>query len=252
MNLQGKPWFQAVNLVNPHDVMFYNTDTPGQNIQGNPKTLMNIAREPDRTPYQQQWDIQLPTSRRERFDKKGRPPAHKEYQLARGALVGNFPGEDVRWHRLLNYYFNCIRETDGVVEEILDELEALGLADNTIVVMTSDHGELGGSHGTHGKGATTYREQNHVPLIISHPGYPGTHGQRCTAVTSHLDLAPTLISWTGVNADKQARITRDLHGKNLTPLLESGAAAGINDARSGVLYCYNMFTIGERRSGRHQ
>jgi arylsulfatase len=80
-----------------------------------------------------------------------------------------------------------------------------------------------------------------VPLIISHPGYPGTHGQRCGAVTSHLDLAPTLIGLSGVNADKQARIARDLHGKNLTPLLESGAAAGINDVRSGVLYCYNMF-----------
>ncbi len=241
MNRQGKPWFLAVNLVNPHDVMFYNTDAPGQNVQDKPKTLMDIAREPDSTLYRQQWGVRLPNSRHETFDKKGRPPAHREYQLARGALVGNFPDEDARWQRLLNYYFNCIRETDGVVEGILDELEALGLADTTIIVMTSDHGELGGGHGTNGKGATAYREQNHVPLIISHPGYPGTRGQRCGAVTSHLDLAPTLVSWSGVTADKQAGITRELHGKNLTPLLESGAAAGINDVRSGVLYCYNMF-----------
>jgi arylsulfatase len=54
MNQQGKPWFQAVNLVNPHDVMFYNTDAPGQNVQDNPKPLMAIAREPDVPFYRQQ------------------------------------------------------------------------------------------------------------------------------------------------------------------------------------------------------
>ena len=243
MSQQGKPWFQAVNLVDPHDVMFYNTDVPGQHVQDNPKTLMSIAREPSTPFYQKQWDIGLPRSRHESFDKKGRPPAHREFQLGRGALVGNFPGEDPRWNRLLNYYFNCIRATDQVVEDILDELEALGLADNTIVVMTADHGELGGSHGTHGKGATTYHEQNNVPLLISHPGYTSTHGQRCNAVTSHLDLAPTLVSWTGVDADKHANITRKLHGKNLTPLLEKGASAGVNDVRPGSLYCFNMFAF---------
>ncbi len=241
MKQQGKPWFLAVNLVNPHDVMFYNTDAPGQNVQSNPKTLMKIAREPDMPVYKKQWDFTLPKSRHEPFDAKGRPRAHGEYQLARGALVGNFPDEDARWRRLLNYYFNCIRQNDRVVEGIFDELDALGLTDNTIVVMTSDHGELGGSHGTHGKGATAYQEQNHVPLIISHPGLPRTHGQRCKAVTSHLDLAPSLINWTGTDAGKRASITRHLRGKDLTPMLEKGAGAGRNDLRAGSLYCFNMF-----------
>jgi arylsulfatase len=241
MSQQTDPWFLAVNIVNPHDVMFYNTDAPGQNIQNNPKTLMSIAHEPNTPLYQKQWGIQLPRSRHEPFDKKGRPQAHRDYQLSRGALVGNFPNEDARWHRLLNYYLNCIRETDQLIESVLNELDELGLADSTIVVMTADHGELGGSHGTYGKGATAYREQNNVPLIISHPGYSGTHGQRCDALTSHLDLAPTMISWTGVDAGKQASITRKLHGKNLTPMLEKGAAAGANDVRNGSLYCFNMF-----------
>ena len=138
MSEAGKPWFQAVNLVNPHDVMFYNTDAPGQNVQTTPKTLFPIDREPDTPFYQKRWDIELPRSRHEAFDEKGRPKAHWEYQQARGALVGNFPDEDVRWYRLLNYYLNCIRETDRVVELLLDELESLGIADNTIVVMTAD------------------------------------------------------------------------------------------------------------------
>ena len=113
--------------------------------------------------------------------------------------------------------------------------------------MTSDHGELGGAHGTHGKGATAYREQNHVPLIISHPAYPQTHGQRCEALTSHVDLAPTLVAWTGVDAGKQKSITRDLPGNDMTPLLEKGAAAGLNDLRSGSLYCLDMFIYLDRR-----
>jgi arylsulfatase len=241
MNQQGKPWSLAVNFVNPHDVMFYNTDSPGQNVQNNPKTLMPIAREPETTLYRQQWDVRLPKSRHEPFDTKGRPPAHSDYQLARAALVGNFPNEDARWNRLLNYYFNCIRQSDRAVEGILNELETLGLTHNTIVVMTSDHGELCGSHGTHGKGATAYQEQNNVPLVISHPAYPQTHGQQCKTVTSHIDLAPTLLAWSGMDAKKQASITRNLPGSNMTPLLKKGAAAGLNDLRSGSLYCFNMF-----------
>jgi arylsulfatase len=238
---QGKPWFMAINLVNPHDVMFYNTDAPGQHVQDTPKPLMAITREPKMPLYEKQWKVRLPASRHEPFDKKGRPPAHREYQLARGALVGNFPNEDVRWQRLMNYYFNCIRHADLVVERILDELELLGLADNTIVVLTSDHGELAGAHGSHGKGATAYKEQNHVPLIIAHPGYSDTHGQQCKALTSHLDLVPTLIGWTGVDSAKHASITRDLRGQDLTPLLVKGDSAGVNDVRDATLYCFNMF-----------
>ena len=240
MQKVGNPWLLAVNLVNPHDVMFYNTDAPGQKVQDDGTLLMKIDRDPDVPLYRQQWDVPLPKSRHQSFDAEGRPAAHKDYQLARGALVGNFPDEDARWRRLQNYYFNCIRQTDLLVDDILDELDALGLSENTIVVMTADHGELGGAHGTHGKGATAYHEQNHVPLIVSHPGYPTTHGQQCGATTSHLDLAPSLVSWSGADAKKQADITSHLHGKSLTPLLERGAQARVNDLRVGSLYCFNM------------
>jgi arylsulfatase len=241
LNQQGKPWFLAVNFVNPHDVMFYNTDAPGQNVQSNPKPLMDIEREPVTPLYQQQWDIRLPKSRHEPFDAKGRPPAHADYQKARSALVGNFPDEDARWRRLLNYYLNCISQSDRAVEGVLAELDTLGLTKDTLIVMTADHGELGGGHGTHGKGATAYQEQNHVPLIISHPAYPQTHGQRCAAVTSHLDLAPTLLGASGVDAGRRVGIAGHLEGHDMTPLLAKGAAAGLNDARNASLYSFNMF-----------
>ncbi len=241
MDERREPWMLAVNLINPHDVMFYNTDAPGERVQETPPPLMEIAREPSTPHYRRQWDVPLPATRNEPFDKPGRPPAHEEYQNARAALVGRFPNEDARWRRLINYYFNCILETDRIVGGILDELEDLGLADNTIVVLTADHGELAGAHGTHGKGATAYREQNHVPMIVAHPGVPRTHGQACRAVTSHLDLAPSFLGWTGADPAARARIGRALKGRDMTPLLEKGAVAGLNDLRPATLYCFNMF-----------
>ena len=94
-------------------------------------------------------------------------------------MVGNFPNEDDRWRRLQNYYLNCIRQTDALVLDLLSELDDLSLTENTIIVMTADHGELGGAHGTHGKGSTAYQKQNHVPLIVAHPGYAQSAGNSC-------------------------------------------------------------------------
>ena len=54
--------------------------------------------------------------------------------------------EDRRWRKLLDYYFNCIRDNDQHLEAILNELDNLQLTQNTIIVFTADHGELGGSH----------------------------------------------------------------------------------------------------------
>jgi arylsulfatase len=122
---------------------------------------------------------------------------------------------------------------------LLDELEATGLAANTIVIYTSDHGELGGAHQLSGKGPTSYREQNNVPLIVAHPAYPG--GKRCKAVTSHLDLAPTLISLTHASSEKKAAITETLPGKDFSSVLAAPEKAGLDAVRDGQLFCFNMF-----------
>jgi len=122
---------------------------------------------------------------------------------------------------------------------VLDELEDRGLDANTIVILTSDHGELGGAHQLSGKGATSYREQNNVPLIVSHPAYAG--GKRCNAVTSHLDLVPTLVSLTNASPEKKAAITQALPGKDFSPVLAAPEQAGLDAVRDGQLFCFNMF-----------
>ena len=230
----NKPWFLAVNLVNPHDVMYYNTDLPGQSQQSS-KAMMRLNHDPVNAIYQDQWKVRLPESRKQSIREKGRPAAHYDYMHARGALVGIVPNEDTRWQRLNNYYLNCIRDVDRHAVEILNELDDLGLADNTIVIYTSDHGELAGAHGLSGKGATAYREQINVPFIVAHPAFQGN--KRCKAVTSHVDISTTLLSM----AKNKSVQVKGLPGKDITPLLGNPEAASTDALRPGALYNYNMF-----------
>jgi arylsulfatase len=236
---EGKPWFLAVNLVNPHDVMFYNTDRPGQQVQDK-NHLSHIARDPAHPLYAKQWAFDLPASFSQRLDAPGRPHAHSDYIRSHDVLVGRIADdEEWRWRKRHNFYLNCLHDVDGHVMTVLDELEARGLTSNTIVILTADHGDLDGAHRLHAKGATSYREQNQVPLIVAHPAYPG--GKRCKAVTSHLDIAPTLISLTHTNPEKKAAIAKELPGKDFSPLLAAPEKAGHDTVRDGQLFCYNMF-----------
>src|SRR5512139_218873 len=70
---QGKPWFLAVNLVNPHDIMFVNTDRPGEKVQAR-NILGHIEPVPDDPLYAKQWPFELPRSHGQRLDAPGRPP----------------------------------------------------------------------------------------------------------------------------------------------------------------------------------
>jgi len=235
---EGKPWFLAVNLVNPHDVMYYDTDPPGSVVQAK-RGLTHVARDPVDPLYAKQWQFDLPPSHAQALHAPGRPPAHRDFLRSHDALVGQIPNEPARWQRRHNYYLNCLRDVDRNIATVLAELDASGLADRTIIILTADHGDLDGAHQLHAKGAAAYREQNHVPLIISHPAYRG--GQQCRAVTSHLDLAPTLVRFTGIADDQWTQIVKGLPGKDLSGLLANADRADVNVIREAALFNYNMF-----------
>ncbi len=236
----GQPWYLAVNFVNPHDVMYVNSDLPNETIQGK-STAMPIARPPADAIYQAEWDVALPATRSQAFDERGRPRGQKIYQEVQDVLVGAWPDEDRRWRLLRNYYYNCIRDCDQQVVRVLDALKANGMDKNTIIVFTADHGELGGNHQMRGKGNCAYRQQNHLPLMIVHPAYPG--GDVCQAVTSQIDLTPTLMALTGASPEMLEKTGRDLKGRDFSKAMARPDKVQFDSVRPASLFNYNMLTF---------
>jgi arylsulfatase A-like enzyme len=119
-------------------------------------------------------------------------------------MPGQNVGQDFRevddaWARAaLARYHWAIEQIDGQVGRVLAELDALGLADDTLVVFVSDHGELGGSHGLWMKGPFSYPETTAVPLVARWPGGDVVGGRTDDGLASLTDLAPTLLTAAGV------------------------------------------------------
>lgn len=93
----------------------------------------------------------------------------------------------------MSEYYALIKEIDDWVGQILNKLDELGLTDNTLVIFTSDHGEMLGSHGMRGK-FCFYEESSHVPMMIRFPGRikPGT---KVKAPVSNMDLFATILDY---------------------------------------------------------
>lgn len=109
-------------------------------------------------------------------------------------------------------YWALVSRLDAMIGQVLAALEANGLADNTLIVYTTDHGEQAGEHGLWWK-QTFYEASARVPAIVAWPGVLAA-GQRCRRVASALDLTATLLDAGGAPA------LPGLEGRSLLGLLE--------------------------------
>ncbi|MHC5034525.1 MAG: sulfatase-like hydrolase/transferase [Planctomycetota bacterium] len=235
---EGKPWFLAVNLINPHDIMYFNADAPGESQQDNGRLLVPIERAPDHELYTARYDDPLPPSLLQPSDELGRPRAHYDFVKGYDLMLGHVRETRDHWRRYRDYYYNCLRDVDRQIVRLLDELDGLGLTQDTVVILTSDHGEMCGAHGMRGKGTMAYEDNLHVPLIVVDPAVRG--GQECRAVTSHLDLAPTMLAMSGMAKAQRDALTSECPGKDLTRLLADPGGASVDAVRDGALYAFGM------------
>ena len=102
----------------------------------------------------------------------------------------------------LKFYYQLQATVDEQITKVLDALEASSAYENTIVVFTSDHGDLQGAHnGMHEKWHVAYEEALHVPFVVSSPLLPGG-ARELDVPTSHADLIPTLLGLAGIDQDE--------------------------------------------------
>ena len=139
----------------------------------------------------------------------------------RGADYARVSEWDARLGRA--YYHTMVKLIDREMGRILDCLERRGLAENTLIVFTTDHGELLGDHGLWMKGPFHYEELVRIPMLLRWPkAIPG--GQRVRGLISQVDLVPTILSAIG------KAIPDEIDGVDALPLLRGEVAAVRNAA----------------------
>jgi arylsulfatase A-like enzyme len=150
--------------------------------------------------------------------------------------------------RFLQLYGWLHAVVDPHIERALQALDDAGLAENTLVVFLADHGEYGAAHGgMMEKWYTAYQEALHVPVLVRTPGTDGL--RRVDALTSHIDILPTVLGLAGVTPERRQQIHDQLEvdrgplaplpGSDLGPLLRGETPTVIEpdgQPRRGVLF----------------
>ena len=191
LKADGKPFFLGVGFVKPHLPFTcpqkYWDLYPAETIQ-----LAANAQRPQDAPE---------------------PAFHNNYELrSYGTVPENSKVPDAMALNLIRGYRACVSFMDAQLGRVLDELDRLGLRENTLIVLWGDHGYHLGENGVFTK-MTNFENGTRVPLIMSFPGLK-TAGQRSKALVELVDLYPTLAELCALPLPK------NLEGTSFAPLLE--------------------------------
>ena len=248
-----QPWFLTVALVNPHDVMWFPIDQPGYDDRHpdevrRARKILEWAKwkEDDVLPvfdtaYDEVCDTLPPNFGDDLLDK---PEAHRQWRWDQQHGLWGYidPGDTKSWLRHLDYYVKLQQMADESLGTVLGALEESGTYDDTVVIFTSDHGDMCGSHGLRSKGPFVYEEIMHVPCSVRVPGVTRP-GSQSDALATHVDLASTICALGGVDPATQP----SLHGVDLSPVLTDPAAA----PRDHVLFAHDTAHTNEINHTRY-
>ena len=218
-----KPFCLFISLVNPHDVWVYPNALEASGYKKEDFISMGID-----LPSNQVDDLKTKPSvqlkAREAFQKAS-PLKGVEEQLG-----------------YVNFYAYVNKVVDGQIQTILDALDSYGLTEDTVIIRTADHGELGLSHGMREKAYTVYEETIHIPFIVSNPKmYPSP--KQTNAFYCHLDLLPTLAEIAQV-----PDFSRYGKGVSVVPVLKDPSTS----VQDSILFTYDdVFFLPENTPGGH-
>ncbi len=179
-NGKDGPWFLCCSIINPHDIC-------------HPQLKPDDSIRPD---------VELPASLHD--DLSNKPADQRKMRDGRLSHVNHLlhPSakpfsryEENDWRLFLSFYYDLIERTDSYIGDLLAALEDAGAAEDTVVIYSSDHGELGGAHGFSGK-YEGYEEDLHVPLYVHHPSL---RRAEVDALVSNVSIAPTIASIGGID-----------------------------------------------------
>lgn len=173
-------------------------------------------------------------------------PPWTAFHAAVAAASARVPAEGperLRWifQRYLQDYMRCILTLDREVGRVLDTLDELGLAANTVVLFAGDQGFFLGEHGWFDK-RLMYEPSFRTPFLVRAPGItrPGTH---TASLVQNIDWAPTLLELAGL------RVPAEMHGRSLVPVLRGETPP---DWRGSLYYHYYEGPEGDHRAPRHE
>jgi arylsulfatase A-like enzyme len=215
-----KPFCLIVSIVNPHDVLFY----PNNLCAGG---------------YGKEWlqgDIEPPKTVRE--DLSSKPRVQRQFLKLCNLGMGEIKRKREQ-REYVNFYGNLMKLADRYLVEVLTALDSLNLTDKTLVVRTSDHGEMGLAHGgQRQKNFNFYEESIRVPLVYSNPTLY-KRPKTSKALVSHVDFLPTLVRL--FDAPDSAR--SDWQGVDYSRLV-------LDPSKGKPVQDYIVFTYDDYQSGQ--
>ncbi len=216
-----RPFLLVASFINPHDICYMAINAAARGM-GGPPAVRAGAAEAEALSEAMQWPPGV--SREEFFSRlcpplpanheipEDEPPAVRQgdWRSFRQYVEKHWTADDWRLHRWT--YARLVERADRQIGQVLAALRSAGLEDKTLVVFTSDHGDMDASHKLEHK-SMPYEEAMHVPLVVSWKGVtPAGRLDTRHLVSTGLDLIPTLCDFAGVP------IPKSLKGRSVKPL----------------------------------
>ncbi len=221
-----KPYFLVVSLINPHDICYmairdFTQSERQKRLVANAATELETLNKAQKLPegaskeeFYEKYCPEIPDNFEPQLDEPEAINWLLESRSFRKDARDKYTDKDWRMHRWA--YCRLTEDVDGQVQVILDAIKESGQEENTLVIFSSDHGDMDASHRMEHKTAL-YEEAANIPFMMMWKGKIKAGEVDSTHLVSNgLDLLPTVCDYAGIKGKSDPR------GRSLRPLLEGG------------------------------